>query len=62
MNYSELEAKIEDELEKMRAKLGGKYAKYAKVTSTPEKNRAKLATGLHSEDIDRNKSTSQPVY
>ena len=44
---SELEAKIEEELEKMRAKLGGKYAKYSKMSnfspSKPEKN---LSEGL----------------
>jgi len=34
--FSELEAKIEDELEKMRAKLGGRYAKYAKVSNSNE--------------------------
>ena len=34
--FSELEAKIEDELEKMRAKLGGRYAKYAKVSNSTE--------------------------
>ena len=33
---SELESKIEDELEKMRAKLGGRYAKYAKVSSSSQ--------------------------
>ena len=38
LEISELEAKIEEELEKMRAKLGGKYAKYGKLSNSPEKS------------------------
>ena len=58
LELSELESKIEDELEKMRAKLGGRYAKYAKVTISPEKSQVKLATGVNHEDVDASKTTS----
>ena len=58
MICSELESKIEDELEKMRAKLGGRYAKYAKGTSSPDKSLVKLTTGLNREDVDASKTTS----
>ena len=57
LELSELEAKIEDELEKMRAKIGGRYSKYAKMTSTPEKSQLNPTTGHNREDIT-SKTTS----
>ena len=52
---SELESKIEDELEKMRAKLGGRYAKYAKVSSSSQFDNIK--SNMHqSENVTGSKS------
>ena len=53
---SELESKIEDELEKMRAKLGGRYAKYAKVSGSSQFDNAK-SNVQNSENIKSSKST-----
>ena len=59
MNFSsELEAKIEDELEKMRAKLGGRYAKFAKSSNSPGKPRNDLTNTLIREEYGASKTVT----
>ena len=35
----------------MRAKLGGRYAKYAKASNSPEKPENRVTTGRNSQDV-----------
>ena len=57
-SFSELESKIEDELEKMRAKLGGRYAKYAKPSRSTDSPFSK-ANIINPDDVRGSKSISK---
>ena len=35
----------------MRAKLGGRYAKYAKISASPEKSHSKITSGINLENV-----------